>query len=36
MQSNKDPKNELRSILKDWINFFKEGGLVMLNKEKGF
>jgi hypothetical protein len=36
MQSNKNPQSGLRSILKGWINSFKEGGSVMLSREKGF
>jgi hypothetical protein len=31
-----EPKEHLRSILRDWINSSKEGGPVMLSKEKGF
>jgi hypothetical protein len=36
MQSNKNPESGLKSILKDWINSFREGRLVMLSKKEGF
>jgi hypothetical protein len=36
MQSNKNPDSGLSSILKGWINAFREGGLMMLTREKGF
>jgi hypothetical protein len=34
--SNKNPKNGLRSILKGWLNSFRELGSMMLSKEEGF
>jgi hypothetical protein len=36
MQSNKNPESRLKNILKRWINFFREGGFVMLSRKKGF